>query len=72
MAEVRKSQRGANLTQADRERGGRASAAKQVRDARGKFAGSKGSKRADETGQQSEEKAAAGHHGTSHHHGNQR
>lgn len=34
-----KNQRGANLTQADRERGGRTSAAKQVRDARGQFAG---------------------------------
>lgn len=37
-----KSQRGANLSREDRERGGRASAAKQVRDARGQFAGTKG------------------------------
>ena len=41
MTEHQKSQRGANLTQADRERGGRVSAAKQIRDARGKFAGAK-------------------------------
>jgi len=37
-----KSQRGANLTREDRERGGRASAAKQVRDSRGQFAGTRG------------------------------
>jgi hypothetical protein len=35
------SQRGSNLSREDRERGGRASAAKQVRDARGQFAGRK-------------------------------
>jgi hypothetical protein len=35
------SRRGANLSQADRERGGRQSASKQVRDARGQFAGSR-------------------------------
>ena len=39
MAEEKTSQRGSNLSRADRERGGRASAAKQVRDARGQFAG---------------------------------
>jgi hypothetical protein len=35
------SQRGSNLSREDRERGGRASAAKQIRDARGQFAGRK-------------------------------
>jgi hypothetical protein len=39
MAEEKTSQRGSNLSREDRERGGRASAAKQVRDARGQFAG---------------------------------
>ena len=33
--------RGSNLSQADRERGGKSSAAKQRRDARGQFAGAK-------------------------------
>lgn len=36
--------RGSNLTQADRERGGRESARKQVRDQRGQFAGSRDKK----------------------------
>ncbi len=40
MAEEKKNLRGANLTQAHRERGGKVSAAKQKRDARGKFSGS--------------------------------
>lgn len=36
-----KSQRGTNLTRQDRERGGRESAAKQERDSRGQFAGTR-------------------------------
>lgn len=37
-----RSQRGSNLSREDRERGGRTSASRQVRDERGKFAGAQG------------------------------
>lgn len=43
-------QRGANLTQADRERGGRTSASRQIRDARGQFAGAKARREAQAVG----------------------
>jgi hypothetical protein len=68
MAE-QKSQRGANLTQADRERGGRVSAAKQQRDARGKFAGTKGAKRTHEQHQEHESQREHPQSGGSSHHG---
>lgn len=65
------------MTQAHRERGGKVSAAKQERDARGKFAGAKGSKRATQReGHSSPEESrggSAGHHNAaSSHHGGER
>jgi len=58
-----KSQRGSNLTREDRERGGKASASRQVRDQRGQFAGARGKSAASQSSSSSSSHSS--HHASS-------